>query len=100
MNPNVLLVALKGACSDSVLHDGEPFIEEDASAAVGGQRLASARAFSSSSSLAAASLRLLARRTTRRPSAMMSAAIQRPSLASVNRTLALATSPCRHAAAS
>ena len=34
--PNVLLVALKGAHSDGVLHNGQPFIEECGGAAVGG----------------------------------------------------------------
>jgi hypothetical protein len=40
MYPNVLLVALKGACTDGVLDDGEPFTEKGAGAAVGGQGLA------------------------------------------------------------
>jgi hypothetical protein len=40
MNPNVLLVALKGACGNGVLHDGQPFTEERGSAAIGGDGLA------------------------------------------------------------
>jgi hypothetical protein len=38
VDANVLLVALKGACADGVLDNGEPFGEERGGALVGGQK--------------------------------------------------------------
>jgi hypothetical protein len=98
--PNVLLVALKGACRNGVLHDGEPFIEERGGAAIGGQGLAFGASLQQQLKLGGSVL--AATGPTYHAPAIGHDERGNPAAiagASVDRTLALATSPCRHAAA-